>query len=162
MTWSTFIIMTNIEESRELQDYRRSVFGNYQGSETMPEAFLSQLRHLTEGADVVLAVRYGDKARTAFWLKGIALGHLACTGSTDADAEIQGWVLRLDQVAQIDIDVKLAPGAWDDYPWVSGRVLKINGDPLLDASPGKFVPDKLAGIEEFIDRVLVLHAGTTA
>jgi hypothetical protein len=87
------------------------------------------------------------------------LGQLACSGATDADGEIKGWVRRLDELAQIDVEVKTAPGTWDDSRWVSGRILKINGDALLVASPGKFLPDKLNEIERFIDRLLAAFAG---
>ena len=85
-----------------------------------------------------------------------------CTGASDADAEIKGWVFRLDELGQVDVEIKTAPGAWDDSPWVSGRILKINGDTLLDASPGKVPLDKLDEIERFIDQMLAAFARSTA
>lgn len=125
----------------------------------MPDAFLSQLRRLVDGADATLGVRHSGTARTAFWLKDRVLGHLGCTGNTDGDAKIQGWVLRLDDVAQIDIDVKVVPGDWDDSPGVSGRVLKVKGNALVDASPRSALPEKLDEIEQFIDQILGVFAG---
>ncbi|MGV0159877.1 hypothetical protein ACRU3B_10615 [Mycobacterium colombiense] len=152
--------MTNVDDFTDLQDFRRSIFGQYSVNEVMPQAYLSQLRRLADGADVILGIRHGDKARTALWLKGGVLGHLACTGTRDDDAEIKGWILRLAEVAQIDIEVQAVPGTWDDSPWDSGRILKIDGNTLLDASPaGGALRDKRAEIEQFIDRVLDTFAG---
>jgi hypothetical protein len=109
----------------------------------MPEAFLSQLRGLVEGADAKVGLRHSGTSRAALWLKGRVLGHLACTGESDADADISGWVLRLDEIKQIDIDVRVVPtGQRGDSPGISGRILKINGNTLVDASPGLQLPDK--------------------
>lgn len=141
-------------ELSELDEYRRSIFGVNSAGETMPHGFFRELRRLADGAEATLGIRDGEKARTAFWIKGRTLGQLICTGSNDADAKITGRVLRLDQLAQIDIEVKTAPGVWDDSPWMSGRILKIDGDTLFDATPGKFAPDKLEQVDRFIDRVL--------
>lgn len=141
-------------ELRELDEYRRSIFGVNSAGETMPHGFFRELRRLADGAEAILGLRDGEKARTAFWLKGRVLGRLTCTGSNDADAHITGRIFRVDQLTQMDVEVKTAPGVWDDSPWVSGRILKIDGDTLLDASPGKFAPATLEQVDEFIDRVL--------
>jgi hypothetical protein len=109
--------VTNVEESQVSQDFRRSIFGHLSGGETMPPAFLSQLQHLVDGAGATLGIRRSGTERVAYWLTGRVLGFVACTGSYDADADISGWVLRLDDVAQIDIDVNVVidhPGPWGD------------------------------------------------
>ncbi len=152
-------IMNSIEESKALQDFRRSIFGSYTGSEIWPQPFLSQLRHLAKGAETTLGVRLDENTRVAFWLRGPVLGHLSCTGKSDADAEIKGWVLRLDRAVQIDVEIKAAPAPWDDRPWASGRILRINGNELLDATPGVPYRDKREAIEEFIDLVLAVFTG---
>ncbi len=45
----------------------------------------------------------------------------------------------------------------NDRPGTSGRILKVDGNTLIDASPGHYAPDKCAEIEEFIDRVLAIY-----
>ncbi len=150
--------MSDTTASDPLHDLRRELFGDV--SEGIPPAFLSQLSHLVGDADAKLGIRQGDMRRTAFWLKGRVLGLLACTGTTDFDAVIQGSVIRLDDVTQIDIEVTTAPQLgrqWDAGPGVFGWILKIGGNTVLDASPSSVpYPDKRAEIEEFIDRILAV------
>jgi hypothetical protein len=70
-------------------------------------------------------------------------------------------VLRLGDVARLDIDVKVVldrPGPRGENPGVSGRILKINAH-TLDASPNSALPDKLEEIERFIDQLLAVFAG---
>jgi hypothetical protein len=151
--------VTDVDDSKALQQFRRDFFGFNVGGETMPPAYVFQLRRLVGSAQATLGIRLSETERTAYWLDGRTLGHLACTGSTDADAAVSGWVLRLDDVGQIDIDVKIQRGRFEDDSGMSGRVLKIDGNMLLDASPGRLLPDKLAEIEVFIDRILAEYAG---
>jgi hypothetical protein len=151
-------MIIDAEESKALQEFRRGLFGNNAQGETMPLAYLGQLSRLVTGADATLGIRRGDRARTAFWLSGNLLGHLACVGVTDEDAEIQGWAIRLDGVSRIDIEVRVIRGDGDD-PDESGRILKIDGNILLDATPGSAHSAKLTQIEQFIDQVLGVFAG---
>jgi hypothetical protein len=55
--------------------------------------------------------------------------------------------------------VIVQPDQWDDSQATTGRILSINGDKILDASPDLQLPDKRVEIEEFIDRVLAVYAG---
>jgi hypothetical protein len=155
--------MTDIEDSKALQEFRRSIFRHYIGGEAMAQAYLSQLRKLVDSADAVLGIRESPSERSAFWLEGHVLGCLTCTGENDGNAQINGWVLRLDDVAKIDLEVDVViKGPWDDSPGVSGRVLKLNGGTLLSASPHTArLPDKLAEIDQFIDRILAIFASRT-
>jgi hypothetical protein len=156
--------MTIDADPRALQEFRRNLFGPNSSGETMPPVYLAQLKNLVDNTDASLGIRRSATERSAFWLNGRTLGYLSCTGLTDADAETQinGLVLRLDGVARIDIDVKIGPAEWgfnEDGPRDSGRILRINGETLLDASPGSALPDKRAEIEQFIDQVLAAFAG---
>jgi hypothetical protein len=147
------------EESPDLQDFRRGLFQHYTQGEPMPPAYLSELRRLVSSADATIGVRLSSNERVAYWLEGPVLGSLSCTGSTDADAGVQGWLLRLDGLPRIDLEVKVHRGKWEDSRGTSGRILTINGDKLLDASLGLQLPDKRAEIEAFIDLVLAAYAG---
>jgi len=149
----------DVDESHALQDFRRGLFGHAGPGETIPTAYLAQLKNLVKSADATLGVRDSTTERRAFWVEGCVLGYLASTGLEDSNAEITGWLIRLDDVTKLEIDVETAPGDWDDSSWVSGRILEINADTVLDASPGKFSPAKLDEIERFIDEVLAADAG---
>lgn len=150
------------QESSELEEFRRSLFLHYTQGESTPPGYLSELRRLVSSADATIGIRVSAEERVAYWLEGRVLGSLSCTGSTDADARVQGWLLRLDGPPRIDLEVKIVivqPDQCDDSQATTGRILSINGDKILDASPDLQLPDKRAEIEEFIDRVLAVYAG---
>jgi hypothetical protein len=147
------------EETPVLTEFRRSLFGDLTPGETMPAAYVLQLRRLTNTAEATLGIKHSSTVRTAFWLTGRDLGQLTCTGETDSDAEVKGWVLRLDHIGHIDIEIKIASDEPPEDVSRSGRVLRIDGNPLLGAAPGTADLDKLEEIETFIDAVLAAHAG---
>jgi hypothetical protein len=150
--------MTDIEEPPALKEFRRSLFGNSAPGETMPAAYVLQLRRLTDTAEATLGIKHSSTARTAFWVAGRVLGQLTCTGASDSDAEVKGWVLRLDHIGHIDVEVKIECDEALQDVGRSGRVLKVDGNSLLSAVPSMSDPDKLAEIEAFIDAVLAAHA----
>jgi hypothetical protein len=155
---SSLVSMTT-QDSQDLQDFRRGLFQHYLDGESMPPAYLSELRRLVSSADTTIGIRVSAQERVAYWLEGRVLGCLSCAGSTDTEAGVQGWLLRLDALPQIDIEVKIYRGQWEDGPGTTGRILKINGNTILDASPGLHLSDKRAEIEQFIDRVLAVYSG---
>jgi hypothetical protein len=146
------------EETPALKEFRRSLFGDSAPDETMPAAYVLQLRRLTNSAEATLGMKHSLTARTAFWVTGRVLGQLTCTGTNDADAEVKGGVIRLDHIGQIDVEVKIEPDESLQGVGRSGRVLKVDGNLLLSAAPGIADLDKLAEIEAFIDTVLAAHA----
>ena len=150
--------MTDIEETPALKEFRRSLFGNSAPGETMPAAYVLQLRRLTNSAEATLGIKHSSTVRTAFWVSGRVLGQLTCTGVNDSDAEVKGWVLRLDHIGHIDVEVKIECDEPVQDVGRSGRVLKVDGNPFLSAAPGTADLGKLAEIEAFIDAVLAAHA----
>jgi hypothetical protein len=151
--------MTDIAGTDPLQALRRRFFGS--NGDAMPPAFLLQLSRLVNSEDATLGIRQSATERTALWLNGRVLGRLGSTGTTDTNAEISGVMFRLDDIAQLDIEVKIKPiaGGWSDDPGASCRELKINGDALFDPSPFVLYPDKREEMEQFIDQVLDAYAG---
>jgi hypothetical protein len=150
--------MTDIEEPPALKEFRRSLFGDGAPGETMPPAYVLQLRRLTNSAEAILGIKHSSTVRTGFWVTGRVLGQLTCTGVNDSDAEVKGWVLRLDHIGHIDVEVRIECDDPLQEVGRSGRVLKIDGNPLLVAAPGAADVGKLAEIEAFIDAVLAAHA----
>lgn len=124
----------------------------------MPAAYVLQLRRLTNSAEATLGIKHGPTVRTAFWVTGRVLGQLTCTGANDADAEVKGWVLRLDHIGHIDVEVKIECDEPLQDVGRSGRLLKVDGNLLLGAAPSTADLGKLAETEAFIDAVLAAHA----
>jgi hypothetical protein len=130
----------------------------------IPEAYLRELkRYLGTATPSIGHVEDGE--RSACWLNGRSLGVLRCTGIGDSDIKrIDGKIVQLNHVSAVDLTVNAHYDTGTQQA-STGRRLTI-GDPesldiVLDASPGKFLPDKRKQIESFIDHLLAALAGHT-
>lgn len=147
--------MTEVEH--ELNHLRRQLFGP---NVLVPRAYIEALQGLTAGAQARVGVRRSETERVAYWLDGGVIGALSSIGTSDGDAEIEGGLVRLADVA-----VKIAVSVnYDDFSRVSeiGRVLTIEsskGDQIvIDASPRTATPERLGAIEQFIGAVLAAYS----
>lgn len=146
------------DDPSALHAYRRSVFGNHVGNETMPMAFVAVVRRTTAHADHMVGVRRDGNAREVFWLEGGILGVLSCMGNSDEDAVISGHIVQLDSFGVLAVEVAVEFNRWEQSSSF-GRVLMITDDIKIDATPGSALPEVLEQREEFIDAVLAVVAG---
>ena len=127
-----------------------------------PSCLYAGVEAYLDTATASVGVVVSATERAAYWLDGRSLGILCCTGTDDNDIKhIGGEIHQLDHVSAVDLAVDIHHDSGGHL--YTGRQLVI-GDPnrpdiMLDASPGRFPPDKCVQIEQFIDQVLAALAG---
>ena len=150
------------EHHHALKDLGEKLFGEKYIND-IPPAYMRELKRYLDTADASVGLVKNHKERAAYWLNGRSLGVLGCTGTNDGDIErIDGKIHQLDHIAAVDLTVNVHYDAGAQRA-STGRRLTI-GDAespeiVLDASPGHFLLDKRAEVEQFIDQLLAALAG---
>jgi hypothetical protein len=149
-------------EHAELKDLGEALFDRKYIND-IPEAYLRELKRYLDTVTARVGIVKSHKERAAYWLNGNSLGILGCTGTSDNDIEsIGGGIRQLEHIIAVNLTVNTHYNG-GNQPASTGRRLTI-GDPdspdiVLDASPGLFLPEKRAQIEQFIDQLLAALAG---
>jgi hypothetical protein len=146
------------DDRDELRNLAQDLFG----TSNIPPTYMRELKRYLGTATAQLGLAASSYERTAYWIDGRSLGVLACTGISDQDLELHpivGTVIRLDQVTTVNFVVAVYHDNTRGMVTTSGRRLTIGQDVDLDASPGRFLPDKRKQIEDFIDQLLAVVAG---
>ena len=149
--------MTDLD-ARELQDFRRELFG---ADSVVPTLYLAVVQSIADGADEAFGQAVAAGECHTFWLKETTLGVLSCSGAANESANITGGMYRLTDPVAVQL------GVGKDYDEVSravrwwGRVATLrfsSGEPVvIDATRGSESQRRSA--EQFIDAVLMQIAG---
>jgi hypothetical protein len=152
-----------MDDRDALQNLAQELFGDM-AAPNIPPAYMRELKRYLDTATASLVVVVNSNERRAYWLDGRSLGVLGCTGVSDMDvADIGGKILQLDHVTTVDVTIAVHYDNGLGRVTDSGRRLTIGHrdkpDVVLDASPGRSLPEKRAQIEHFIDQLLAALAG---
>lgn len=143
-----------------LKALAQELFGT---SNNIPPAYMRELKRYVDTATAKLGLAIDSYERAAYWIDGRSLGVLGSTGIDDKDlANISGIIRQLDHVTAVNLTVGVHRDSGSNRAY-TGRRLTIgdpdNPDVVLDASPGRFLPEKRVQIEHFIDQLLATLAG---
>lgn len=133
------------------------LFGTFK---EIPPTYIRELQRYLNFATAKLGLVDDSHHRPAYWIAGRSLRYLHCTGTTDDDLSLHhlvGKIIRLDDCPVVDLSTYVSYDRSKSEVASTGRRLVIGGIEF-HASPGKFLPDKRAQIEQFIDAALTVIA----